>query len=1584
MRTSLPLLLVLLFLFSGAMAKDFGDDAYAAVDSRAQSVFNEMKANFSNVQKFEVNGHTKRLYGQGFSSGYNAESSAENFRLNYAEVLSAKADELKPISPFRDKSNNTLPIMINPATGEPKFTIVYYSQYRDNIPVFRSELRLLVRHEANYPVVLAVSTLRNLGDFTTDKAGMADFNLARNAVNQDNSDLTEFSEPQMVIYAGIEDQKEKPRLAYSFVARNDFPQVWQYVVDIETSEILYKEDLIVFEDVTGKVQGLATEGSASEQCEFEIPTNIPYSKVSIGSNFSYTTSKGSYTVSNMGSDSVIIQSNLDGIYFDCYNYTGSEVLLKDTILPPGPANFMHNAANNLESVRSQVNSYYHANVVRDNVLAYVPNYPAVSTQTNFPIYNNRTDGYCPGNAWYDPGDESINFCSSGSGYPNTAWQSVIHHEYGHHLINMAGSGQGEYGEGMGDCIAMMWSDESELGVGFYGSCDEALRNADNTMQYPCSGTIHYCGQLLSGCVWETRNEMAITMPNDYLDTLRNLVFHSILLHTGTSIDPSITIDFLTLDDDDANLDNGTPHYAEICVGFGEHNMDCPDLSPVWFEYTSGRPEILYPGTSTTFEVVIHPSAVDPISGTGKVYYSVDGGAWTEGTMVETSLNTYDVTLPGGECNSTVRWYLSVETNGFGEVTNPQYAPSNYYSSFVATESINVFADDFESDMGWTVSGGSWSRGTPTGGGGQYGGPDPSSGHSGSNVFGYNLNGDYENSMPERHLTTPAIDCSELVNVKFSFFRWLGVEQPLYDHAYIRISNNGTSWTTLWQNEEETTDGSWIEMEFDISQYADGQPTVYLRWTMGTTDGSWQYCGWNIDDVIVTGFSCASTAPIITTESVPNWTVGIVYSQQLEAVSGTGVYTWADKNGDLAGTGLMLSSSGLLEGTPTSAGVISFTAEVTDETPESGEKLFNFTVNPAPTITTSTLPDWTAGYLFTQQLATTGGTGTIVWSDKNGELAGTGLVLSTTGLLTGTPATAGTISFTAMATDNVGAFDERPLSVLINPILDITTTSLPDGLTYNLYSEQLNSDGGTGTIIWSDKNNDLNGTDFTLSSTGLLSGTPQAPTTITLTARAVDAIGYSDEQLLAFVVNEGLIISTEQISNWTVGNPYSFQLESNGGLGVKTWGDKNGDLAGTGLTVSSDGLISGTPINAGDITFIAMVSDESKMTNEKEFTFTINPSLQIDTETLPNWTAGFPYLHQLTSSGGTGEVSWIDKNNGLFGFGLTLSTSGIISGSCMDGEAISFIAEASDQGGDSIEKQFDFFFNPPIQLAAPQITEVTVNAVYSSQLIGTGGTGILLWNDKNGSLAGSGLTLSTEGLLEGTPTVSGQINFIARAADEIGASKEINISITVNPAVNITSLSMPEWTVDYPYSYQVVYQGGTGAMTWDEVGLESTGLAIDQNGIVSGTPAIDGEVAFTVSLTDACGSYDEQTLSIMINPGVVITTEAVSDGKEDELYSAQLEATGGTGVKSWTNLNNDLSGTGLTLSEAGLLSGTPTVVGVITFLAEATDQIGSGDIKSLNINIAPAFICGDVNNNGVVNLLDITFIIAYLYKDGPSP
>ncbi len=217
-------------------------------------------------------------------------------------------------------------------------------------------------------------------------------------------------------------------------------------------------------------------------------------------------------------------------------------------------------------------------------------------------------------------------------------------------------------------------------------------------------------------------------------------------------------------------------------------------------------------------------------------------------IVTVTINGAASGLPAGLHGDTVAF--SNVTTGDGDTTRPV--------SLQVGEATLVYSETMDSNPGWSTQD-QWAFGDPTGqGGADHGNPDPNSGYTGSNVYGYNLNGDYTNSMPERHLTSTAFDCSNLSATTLKFRRWLNVEQPAYDHAYVRVSNDNVTWSQLWTNGAEITDNSWQLMEYDIAAIADGQPTVYLRWTMGTTDSSWLYSGWNIDDVEIWGIDSGAT------------------------------------------------------------------------------------------------------------------------------------------------------------------------------------------------------------------------------------------------------------------------------------------------------------------------------------------------------------------------------------------------------------------------------------------------------------------------------------------------------------------------------------------------------------------------------------------------------------------------------------------------------------------------------------------------------------------------------------------------------
>jgi len=164
----------------------------------------------------------------------------------------------------------------------------------------------------------------------------------------------------------------------------------------------------------------------------------------------------------------------------------------------------------------------------------------------------------------------------------------------------------------------------------------------------------------------------------------------------------------------------------------------------------------------------------------------------------------------------------------------------------------------DQDPGWPMDS-AWAFGQPTGQGGALGGgfgnPDPFSGFTGFNVLGYNLNGNYPGVLiPTRYLTSAAINCSTSSKVTIQFYRWLGVEHSAYDHATFEVSNDGFNWSLIWENPPafSLNPTGWELDLYNISSVADGAPTLFLRWGMGPTDGTVEYCGWNIDDITIRG------------------------------------------------------------------------------------------------------------------------------------------------------------------------------------------------------------------------------------------------------------------------------------------------------------------------------------------------------------------------------------------------------------------------------------------------------------------------------------------------------------------------------------------------------------------------------------------------------------------------------------------------------------------------------------------------------------------------------------------------------------
>ncbi|MFQ5591170.1 MAG: hypothetical protein ACE5HE_08420 [Phycisphaerae bacterium] len=795
-----------------------------------------MQDRYPGVQAYVAGEHVRTVYGRPMAAGATAVVAADRFRRDHARLFGVDPDDLQAGLHVTD-GRTTQPIMYDRSTGRYKFTLVYYSQFREGIPVFRSDLRVLVRNDPSPVVVQVTSSLHRLGTFEVGvRAPTLDPHVAYNAVVDASPELEAYTLGEMVIFAGVDDEVVDPTLAYTYLGVSGRPERWLFVVDAQTGEILYRESLIQTEDVIGTVSALATKGAAAEQCADELPEPMPYARVSIGTTVAYADSDGVFSIPNGGTSAVTVESAVRGQWFRVYNMAGSDTTLSQTVTPPGPADFLHNAANS-EFTRAEVNAYVQANVVRDFTLYHNPSYPTLQ-QPESPVYVNRNDFVCPANAWWDPLDLSLNFCRSSSPYPNSAFASVVHHEYGHHLVNAAGSGQDQYGEGMGDVMSLLIADDPNLGVGFLGNCITPLRNANNTIQYPCIGEAHDCAGLLSGAVWDTRNELAITDPFDYIDILGSLAVNAMLLHTGSSITPQIAIDYLTLDDDDGVIGNGTPHRSAICTGFGAHNLDCPALTLIEFEYPDGLPAMITPDVAEAVRVNVLPIVANPVPGTGTLSYSIDGVSYTTVAMNEIAPNEYEAVLPATACGENLRFYFSAESDapGGSPVNDPPDATASPFTVLVATGITTVASFDFETSTGWTVSGnasdGQWVTGIPV----NYNRGDPPSDFDGSGrcYLTDNVAGNSDVDGGTTTLTSPAFDVDGLTTAYVSYARWYSNtegDSPQADTFVIWISNDdGTTWSALEAvgPTGEEVFGGWYAKTFRIADFVPPTSAVKVR------------------------------------------------------------------------------------------------------------------------------------------------------------------------------------------------------------------------------------------------------------------------------------------------------------------------------------------------------------------------------------------------------------------------------------------------------------------------------------------------------------------------------------------------------------------------------------------------------------------------------------------------------------------------------------------------------------------------------------------------------------------------------------
>lgn len=226
--------------------------------------------------------------------------------------------------------------------------------------------------------------------------------------------------------------------------------------------------------------------------------------------------------------------------------------------------------------------------------------------------------------------------------------------------------------------------------------------------------------------------------------------------------------------------------------------------------------------------------------------------------------------------------------------------------------------------------------------------------------------------------------------------------------------------------------------------------------------------------------------------------------------------------------------------------------------------------------------------------------------------------------------------------------------------------------------------------------------------------------------------------------------------------------------------------------------------------------------------------------------------------------------------------------------------------------------PPLVLTSPgSLTAYRTEAV-SKQLKATGGLLPLTWT---ASGLPAGLTMSTSGLVTGTPTTLGTYTVTMKAVDRVGATDNRTFTWTVAPALVVTSPGDQISRTGTPLSLGVAATGGVTPLTWTATNLPA-GLTVNATtGVISGTPTTVGSATTKITVTDSKGRAVSVSPAWQVLTPVQLTDPGSQTVALNGVVSQTLAASGGDTPYQWRATSLPA---GLSLDPAtGVISGTVT-------------------------------------------------------------